>query len=59
MALDMKRRGLRLHEARLQDSSQFQPQDKDGKIAHPLGESYDFWKCEGDSIYDELYGDDV
>lgn len=29
------------------------------KIAFNAGPSYDFWNSEGDSIYDELYGDDV
>ena len=28
------------------------------KVAFIAGPSYDFWNSEGDSIYDELYGDD-
>ncbi|MGN7429503.1 hypothetical protein [Cytobacillus praedii] len=34
-------------------------ENQNEKIAHPVGKSYDFWKCEGDSIYDELYGDSI
>jgi hypothetical protein len=29
------------------------------KTVFNAGPSYDFWNSEGDSIYDELYGDEV
>jgi hypothetical protein len=29
------------------------------KTAFVAGPTYDFWKSEGDSIYDELYGEEV
>lgn len=61
MALKMRRReeDLRPSEARRVEGHPNKEKSKDDNIAFVAGPSYDFWKSEGDSIYDELYGDEV
>jgi hypothetical protein len=56
--MKLKQNNLRHQEARREYSTD-KNQKKEEKIAHVLGPSYDFWKCEGDSIYDEIYGDEI